>query len=70
MLRIIFERKHEHLTQKSYSQIIAHNHEIRPRVNDKLVFPRYSKSKCQNPLVFRGVKLWHTTPDDIKQSDD
>ena len=40
----------------------------RSRVNNKLVIPRYSNSKCQNNLIFRGIKLGNTTPDDIKQS--
>ena len=68
MFRIIRDRKHVHSTQKIYNQLIPHNHETRSRVNNKLVIPRYSKSKCQNALIFRGIKLWNTTPDDIKQS--
>ena len=27
-LRIIYERKHEHFTQKIYNQPFAHNHEL------------------------------------------
>ena len=68
MFRIIRERKHVHFTQKIDNQLIPHNHETRSRVNNKLVIPRYSKSKCQNALIFRGIKLWNTTPEDIKQS--
>ena len=66
--RIIRERKHDHFTQKIDNQIIPHNHETRSRLINKLVIPRYSKSKCQNALTFCGTKLWNTTPDDVKQS--
>ena len=68
MYRIICERKHEHFTLKIDNQVIAHEHETRSRVNNKLVLPRYTKSKCQNALIFRGIRLWNTTPNDIKQS--
>ena len=68
MYRIIHERKHEHFTIKIDNQVIAHEHETRSRVNNKLVPPRYTKSKCQNALIFRGIRLWNTTPNDIKQS--
>ena len=68
MYWIISERKHEHLTLKIDNQVIAHGHETRSGVNNKLVLPRYTKSKCQNALIFRGIKLWNTTPNDIKQS--
>ena len=68
MFRIIHERKHVHFTKKIDNQLFPHNHETRSRVNNKLVMPRYSKSKCQNALIFCGIKLWNTTPDDIKQS--
>ena len=36
MFRIIFERIHEHFTQKKYNQLIAHELEARSRVNNKL----------------------------------
>ena len=68
MFRIIREIKHVHFTQKIDNQLISHNHETRSRVNNKLVIRQYSKSKCQNALIFRGIKFWNTTPDDIKQS--
>ena len=68
MYRIISERKHEQLTLKFDNKIIAHEHETRSRVNNKLMLPRYSKSKCQNALIFRSIKLWNTTPNEIKQS--
>ena len=66
-VRIVFERKHGHVTQKIDDQLIAHNHETRSIVNNKLVLPRNSKSKCQNALIFRAIKLWNTTPGDIKK---
>ena len=56
------------LLKKIYIQLIPHNHETREKVNNKIVIHRYSKSKCQNALIFRGIKLWNTTPHDIKQS--
>ena len=68
MYRIICERKHEHFTLKIDNQVVAHEHETRSRVNDKLVLPRYTKSKCQNALIFCGKKLWNASPNDIKQS--
>ena len=68
MLRIIRVIKHVHFTQKVDNQLIPQNPETRSRVNNKIVIPRYSNSKCQNALIFRGIKLWSTTPDDIKQS--
>ena len=68
MFRIICKRKHERFTQKTDYQIIAHIHETRSRVNNTLVLLRYSKSKFENALIFRGIKLWNTTPDDIKNS--
>ena len=68
MFKIIRERKHVHFTQKIDKQLIPHNHETRFRVNFKLVTLRYSKFKCQNAIIFRGIKLWKTTLDDIKQS--
>ena len=68
MFRIIPERKHVHYTQKYDNQLIPHNHETRFRVNNKLVIPRQSKSKCQNALILCGIRLRNTTPDDIKQS--
>ena len=52
MFRIICEQKHKHFTQKTYIQLKAHNHKTRSRVNNKLVLPRYSKSNCQNTLIF------------------
>ena len=67
-LRIILERKQELITQKNYKLLIAHELKTRWRVNNNLVLPRYSKSKCQNSLIFRGIKLWNVTPNDIKQS--
>ena len=66
MFGIIRERKHVHFTQKTYDHLIPHNHETRYRVNSKLVTPQ--NSKCQNALIFRGIKLWNTSPDDIEQS--
>ena len=63
--RTIRKRKHVHFTQKIDNPLIQHNHETRARVNNKLAIPRYSKSKCQNALIFCGIKLWNTTPDDI-----
>ena len=54
--------------QKIYSQLNPHNHEKRSRINNKMIIPRYSKSKCQNALISRCKKMWNTTPDDIKQS--
>ena len=53
--------------QKIYNKLIPHSHETRSRVNNKFAVPCYSKLKCQNALMFRGIKLWNTTPDDIKQ---
>ena len=66
IMRNIRERKHVHFTRKIYNQLVPHNHETRSRVNNKLVIPRYSKSKCQNALIFRRIKLWNTTLDDTK----
>ena len=68
MFRIICDRKHEHFTHKIDSQLIAHNHETRSRVDNKLVLPRYWKSMCQTAHIFRSIRLWNTTPDDIKNS--
>ena len=68
MFRTIHARKHVHFAQKTDNQLIPHNLETRSRVSNKLEIPRYSKTKCQNDLIFRGIKLWTTTPDDIKQS--
>ena len=51
-----------------HSQLISHEHETRTRVNNKRVLPRYTKSKAQNALIFRGIKLWNKTPNDLKQS--
>ena len=45
------------LLNKIDNPLIAHNHETRAGVNNELVFPRYSKSKCQNGLIFCGIKL-------------
>ena len=56
MFRIIRERKHVHFTQKTYNQLIPKNHKTRSRANNNLVLPRYSKSKYQNALIFRGIK--------------
>ena len=68
MYRIICERKHENFNLKIDNHVTAHEHETSSRVNNKLVLPRYTKSKCQNALIFRGIKLWISTPNDIKQS--
>ena len=68
LFRIIRERKHVHVTQKIDNQLIPHNHGTRSRVNNKLVIHLYSKSKCQDALIIRGIKLWNTTPDGNKQS--
>ena len=68
MYRVICDRKQEFFTLKIGMQIIAHEHETRCRVNNKLVFPRYTKSICQNALIFRGIRLWSTTPNDVKPS--
>ena len=62
MFRIICERKNKKFTQKIDNQLIAHNHETRSGVNNKLVLPRYSKSKSHNAHIFRGIKLWNITP--------
>ena len=66
--RIISQRKHERFNRKNYNQISEHEHETSFKVNNKQVLPCYSKSKCQKALIFRGIKLWNTTPNDIKQS--
>ena len=70
MYRIICEHKHEHFTLKNDNHVLAHEHETRSRVNNNLVLPRYTKSKSQNAFFFRGLKLWNTTPNDIKHSAD
>ena len=41
--------------------------ETRSKVKNKIVLPRYSKSKCQKALIFCGIKLWNTISNDIKQ---
>ena len=66
MYRIISERKREHFTLKVDNQVIAHEHETRSSGNNNLGFPRYTKSKYQKALIFRGIKLWNTTTNYIK----
>ena len=68
MFRNIREQKHVHFTQKIDNHLVPHKQETRSRLDNRLVIPRYSKSKCQNPFLFRGIKSWNTTPDDIEQS--
>ena len=68
MYRVIRERKHEHFNIRIDNQGIAHEPETWSRVNNKLVLPRYTKSKYQNSRIFRGIKLWNITPNDIKQT--
>ena len=43
MYRIICERKQEHFTLKIDNQVIINEDETRPRVNNKLVLPRYTE---------------------------
>ena len=64
MLKIIYERKHEHSSHKINNLLFAQDHETRSRVYNKLVFPRYLKSKWQNALTFRDIKSRNTTPND------
>ena len=52
MYRNICERKPKHFTLRSYNQIVAHEHETRTKVNNKLVLPRYTKSTCQKAWYF------------------
>ena len=56
------------ISLKAGNQLTAHNHERRSGVNNKLVLHQYSKSKCQNALILRGIRLFNSTPNDIKQS--
>ena len=57
MIRIIREIKHVHFTQKIYNQLFPHNHEIRSRVNNKIVIPRYSKSKFSKHSYISRYKV-------------
>ena len=56
ILIITCERKHEHFTNK-YNRSIAHIHETRSSLRNKKAPHLYSMSKCQNALLFRGLKL-------------
>ena len=56
------------LLKQICNQLIAHNYEIRSRVNNELVLPWYSNSTCRHARIFCGIKLSKTTPNDIKQS--
>ena len=68
MFKIVSENKHPHFTQKIHNQAILHNHETRSNVDNHLVPPRYTKTKCQNSFIFRGIKLWNTTHTEVRQS--
>ena len=68
IFRIICGRKHEQFTRKTDNQLVARNNDIRSRVNNKLVLPWYSNSKCHHSLIFRRIKLLNITPIDITQS--
>ena len=68
IFNIIFEWKYEHFTQNIDNQLIVLKRETRSRINNKLALPRYSKSKCQNAHIFRGMKLWNTNQNHIKYS--
>ena len=67
MLRINCEWKHEHLLKKKHNKLSAHDHGTGSIVNNELVLPRYSKSICQNVLMFRSIKLWNVSLNGIKQ---
>ena len=60
------ENVSEQFTHKIDNQLIAHNHETTSRVNKKLAVTEYSKAKFQHAPIFRSIKLWNTTPDDVK----
>ena len=67
MFKIVRENKQHHFARKISNQVIAHDHETRSNVDNQLVLPRYSKTKCQNSFILRGVKLWNTTHTSIRQ---
>ena len=68
MFGLICVLKHEQLTKQNFDQNIAHEHERKSRVSNKPLLPQPTKSRCQNALIFRCIKLCYTTPNDIKQS--
>ena len=45
-----------------------YNYETRFNVLECLGIPRYSRTKCQNSFVFRGIKCWNALNLEIKTS--
>ena len=59
MYKVYILNKHEYFVHKLNSMMNDHNHGTRWNANECLGIPQYSRTKCQNSFLFRGIKYWN-----------
>jgi hypothetical protein len=69
MWRVLHDGQHQYFSDRVATFQIGHAHPTRFKTRGDLTLPSYTKTKCQNSFLYRGLSYWNELPGCLRDVD-